>query len=420
MPNGQQYEKLLINIANQEQFYKMLLEQYEWAEEYLYYYIYIVYARRESVSQVLESISLADRSDYSPQKAYNYLKEYEKTNLNFAVIIPTCNRPEAIEYILNYAAILYRRYGIDIIIYDSSDNDNTRKIVNKMRANGYYNVLYSEYNGIFDGFSLDHKIISAYNEFKADYEYIWICRDGLVPIIDEIIDRLRIFSKKKIDCIIVDTLSRNHGVEIEKYYTSLSDCEDFLVDQASRLQTLGMLIMSNRLIDKLINQEPISEKNYSLWQMASPFHLFAREPFGIVFLTKNVFALNEKASSTHFWSKAEKALEQWGYRWYTVIMNMPEVYDNVKAECLMIYTIDFHPFTPREIIRMRGWGGLTIKMVNKYKKYIDKVTMTPIGIFYLATIMPKIVARLSYKCILKKPNLSKKIRTNFFRYNTVK
>ena len=75
-------------------------------------------------------------------KAYKYLSLYEKKRLGFVTIIPTCNRPEAIENILIIAAGRYRRLCADIIIYDSSTSDDTQKVVERFYNNGFYNVKY--------------------------------------------------------------------------------------------------------------------------------------------------------------------------------------------------------------------------------------------------------------------------------------
>lgn len=381
-------------LLQQKDFYLYILNKYDWAEDYCYYYVYVLYVERQFIPDILESISLEDREKYSEEKAYFYFAKYKKNTLNIATIIPTCNRPLAIRYLLNCIALSYRRYAADIIIYDSSDNEDTKKIVDKFRKNGYYNIFYKEYTGIFDGFSLDHKVIQAYKDFGLKYDYLWLCRDGLVPLIDDIYDKIVYYKQKNIGCIIVDTLSRTDGLEIERYYNTIEDCSDFLKEQADRLQTLGMLILSQKYSQMLIKEIPLSDATYSLWQMAAPFHAFINKPQKVVFTTKNVFAFNLNASKTHFWSKADKCLKQWAERWVSVIEAMPKEYDDVKKDCMMIYTVDFHPFAADIVWKMRSHGGLNYSLVVKYKDYLTKVTKTPLWYFYAVSIMPKFVARI--------------------------
>ena len=177
-------------------------------------------------------------------------------------------------------------------------------------------------------------------------------------------------------------------------------------EQASRLQTLGMLILSSEFAKSLIKEIGLDDNTYSLWQMAAPFHYFALHPYRVVFLTQNVFAPNIKASSRHFWSHAEKALEQWAYRWNYVIDHMPDAYKNSKQKCKMIYTVDFHPFKVKNILEMRGWGGLTLKLVKHYKDSLKKTTRTPQWCFTLISIMPKFTARFCYQLIIRHPKMA--------------
>lgn len=390
----QDYKTSEINILTNEQFFEYVVHKYKWAEDYVFYYMYEIYYNRDSILNVLETIDECDKNRFTKPSAYEYIKKYEKKRLGIGIIIPTCNRPEAIEYLLNVAALLLRRQGVDIIIYDSSEEDDTKNIVNKFIKNGFYNVIYSKYMGKYDGFSLDHKLIAAYEQYVDCYEYVWICRDGLIPVIDEFIEMLRFYAKKNIDCFIVDTKARVNNLDIVKQYSSIDDCEDLLLEQASRLQTLGMLIFSKRLIRSLIEKEPLREENYSLWQMAAPLHLFAKTPFIIIFITRNVFAPNIKASSTHFWSKGENAIQQWGYRWCNVLDSLPKEYNNVKDRVKMIYTVDFHPFTIGTVLRMRAWGDLKFKTIKKNACYLKQVTKTPIWILYFASITPKFIIRI--------------------------
>lgn len=401
--------KHLIDQASQEQLSDFLCSEFPWAKSYVYYYVYVIYAIRGSIIPVLQSISETDKNDFTPKKAYEYLRKYEMKQLSFATIIPTCNRPDAIQFILDYAAVLYRRLGIDLIVYDSSDDDRTQEVVKRMQNFGYWNVKYKRYNGIFDGFSLDHKIISAYQTFCDEYEYLWICRDGLVPVVDEMREKLLYYTRRKVDCIIIDTKSRTGGVEIEREYKP-SDYNDLLIEQATRLQTLGMLIFSRSFIKRIIDSEPITDKNYSLWQMAVPFHAFAKSDTKIVFFTRNVFAPNYKASINHFWSRADKALEQWAYRWYNVIANLPDEYNDVKEQCMMVYTVDFHPFTFKTVMEMRAFGGLTYGMVKKYAFYLQKVTKTPLSYFYFVSLMPRFFAKSILKIQRKHPFFLEKIK----------
>lgn len=393
-----------------EEFYHALLEIFPWADEYCHYYIYVIYSRRRDTYFTLSSISKEDRTSFSPEKAYAYFRAYTRSKLGVASIILTCNRPKTIDYLVKNIAPLYRRLGADLIIYDSSSDDATERVVESTYEKGYTNVIYKKYTGIFDGLSLDHKVMGAYRDFADEYDYLWLCRDGLIPILDDLIDNLRFYKSQNVDCIIVDSQSRTGGLQIEKTYEKKEDCERFLLDQAMRLQTLGMQIHSSKLAKHLLETIPLDDTTYCLWQMAAPFRAFADNPYKVVFTSRGVFSPNYAAYGSHFWQKAGKTFEVWAVRWSTIIASMPDSYARAKGACMKVYTVDFHPFSPRALLEMRCGGGLTPTLVRKYAEYIPLVTDVPMWYFNLVSRLPKMIARFILSQDNRHHEIYKKIR----------
>lgn len=306
-----------------------------------------------------------------------------------AVIVPTANREDTIDSWLFNCVHDAQKYSVDLIVYDSSSDDNTRQVTQKYTDDGFDVVKYIRYDGIFDGFSLDHKVIAAYKDFADFYEYIWLIRDGLIPLIGSFYNKLNDYMSKKVQCIIVDALYRNYYQTIEKEYVRVEDAQRLLADQAHRLQTLGMLILSSRIALELIENVPLNDDVYSLWQMAAPLHYFVKKQFKIVYYVGYTFTYNRKIPKKHFWQSGHKMFEQWGYRWCNVIDKLPSQYDKVKDEVYKIYTVDFHPFTLKTVVSLRVYENMNYKTVKKYSKYLEKVTDTPIWLFYLLALTPK-------------------------------
>lgn len=343
------------------------------------------------IDGTLKTLSDEDKIIFTEKKADAYLKAFQKKKLNLAVIVPTCNRAQAIDNLLFQSARSFRHYGIDIIIYDSSDNDRTEAVVQNFRIDGYKNIIYKRYEGKFDGFSLDDKVISAYQEFAHQYEYLWICRDGLIITIDKIYDDLRRFMEEKYDFIIVDSAFRNEGEETEKVYSCPEDCEAFFREQAVRLVTLGTLILSSRVAMELIEQYPVSEKNDSFWQTVAPFYYCAEKRAKVASVVNYVFVGNGGRNA--FWDEDNETMSQWVDRWYRAIAGLPSLYDKEKPDVLKIDMVDFHPFFMQSLLRMRGNDQLHFRSINRYKKYIPHVCNASLKKFYIASFVPKSLAR---------------------------
>lgn len=306
------------------------------------------------------------------------------------IVVPTANRHCAIDYWLQESAPEAKELGVDLVVYDSSDDAYTKEVTEKYISNGYKNVIYHRYQGYFDGVSLDHKLISIYEDYASYYEYIWIIRDGLIPRISSFYNRLMKYISEKYQCIIVDALYRNGYVSKEVIYNSTkAEYKKLLEEQVFRMQTLGMLIFSSDFAINLINEVPVDEKVYSLWQMAAPLHYFANHDMKIVFCIEDAFTYNPNCFKGHFWQAGEKLYQQWGVRWCKVIDSLPLDYQPVCEKVYKIYTCDFHPFKPTTVAELRVNGSLNFQMIKKYKTVLKKVTDTPIWFFYFASCTPK-------------------------------
>lgn len=104
----------------------------------------------------------------------------QRTDIRFdgkmAVCIPTYQRPEVIEDVLFHCAETYKRYGLDVYYYDSSEDDNTRKVIESYQSAGYDNLYCIRVNSkISLGVKLEH--VMMMRSIKKEYEYMWYLRD---------------------------------------------------------------------------------------------------------------------------------------------------------------------------------------------------------------------------------------------------
>lgn len=364
--------------------------QLKYAPEYVDFFTTTFNATVRECKEISEWIAREDRWSFTEEKAKKCWNVCFKAKMQMAVVILTCNRFQSIQHWLFSAATAFRRCGVDIIIYDSSDNDRTEAVVKNYLIDGFDNVKYVRYTGEFDGFSLDHKVISAYREFADDYEYIWLCRDGIIITISECYKMLQKLTKYKFDCIVVDALFRNGN---HKRLTIYKSASRFFKNEAVRMVTLGTVILSSRVAKELINTYPIDDSNYSLWQMVVPFHYCIDHKLKIAGYIGNVFCYNAAGTLNSFWNSAGKAMKQWVYYWMHIINALPVEYAEHKDQILKIDMYDFHPFYISSLLRMRANGGLNFSLIYQYKSDIPHVSNTPIWKFYMVALTPKYLAR---------------------------
>ena len=360
---------------------------------YADYYGNELHIADSDIEGILKTLSSEDKIIFTKPKAKKYLKEYRKSQLNLAVIIPTCNRSNSIDYWLYIAAGKFWYYGIDIIIYDSSSNDATEAVCKNFQIDGFDNIIYKRYTGKFDGFSLDDKVISAYKEFVSSYEYLWVCRDGLLINIDKIYSDLKEISDKKYNLISVNASFRKKNIKVKKVYSCPNDAVDFLRENFVDTLTLGTFIFSAKFVNKILNDYPLNDTNYSLWQNIVPYYYVANNIDDVFMYIDDVFMYNIAGTRSSFWNKSGNSMKQWAYYYPHIINQLPEIYNRVKKDVIKIQMFDFKPFSPGSLIRMRGNGGLSIRHIRKYRKNFPLICDTPLWQFYAIAFMPKHFAR---------------------------
>lgn len=328
---------------------------------------------------------------FNKSAANRALLRYRKKRLNLVVVIPTANRPVAIDLLLYHAVRDLLRFGVDIVIYDSSDDEKTHAVTVNYQIDGYDNVYYRRYTGEFDGLSIDRKVITAYSEY-LDRDYIWQCRDGLVPTVSQFYDELIALAEKETEVIAVDWSDRNNGRHCIKSY---DDRVEFFLENAGRMNTLGCSIFKGSFMKKLLCDRPLDESNYGFWVPIAALHQMAAEPVSSGLIISNVFTYNPGGSSSSCWVRG--MLKTWGENWYRTVSRLPAVYDQAKPSVLKVHTSDFRPFTLKSMLTLRSLNGFSLSTYREYRDILSHISVNSPFKFYFAALIPRSFAKLILK-----------------------
>ena len=360
------------------------------------------------INGTLKTLSDEDKIIFTKDKAETYLKAYLKKKMNLAVIIPTCNRAQIIDDYLFHSAENFRHYGIDIIVYDSSDNDETEAVVQNFRIDGYSNVIYKRY---VENLKEDHvlndikyklnyvsyKVISALKEYCKKYDYLWVIRDRHIITINKCYDDLLKYTQEKFDCIIVENASRHDNEKFEKVYHAPKDAVEIFKNYAPWMTTLGSLILSSKIAQTLINNYPVDDTNDAFWLNITPFYYFAENEVKVASYAGAVYQCSQVGNdhpqlNDSFWNKSGGAIRTDAYCWHHDIDKLPSLYDPAKPDVLKFKGYDIHPFFVNTLLSYRASGSLSIKVIRQYKSDLPYVCDTSLKKFYVAALVPKSIA----------------------------
>lgn len=341
------------------------------------------------IEKCIAAMSPDERIIFDKEKANSILAKL-KIKKKLCVILVTANKYQAVEGFLDYSAEGLKQLNIDLIVFDSSNDDST-KIIVKEYSKKYGNIVYDRYTGEYDGLSIDQKVLSAYRKYSDTYEYMWAIRDGLVIRHDGSFDGLYKCMAQNKDIIVVDLIGRS-----KLRGKTYRDCKLLFKEQVANMNTLGLTVVNSEFIKEVMDKIPLSDKTYGMYLPIAFFHFYASHPCNAILYISTIWCGNtsRKANRNHFWCK--NFLWQWGERWYKLIDNLPSIYDDDKKKALVVKTADFSPFSMETILQAKKCGNIKISQINKYKEYLKYVCEIPLWKLYIISCLPtSIIKRIN-------------------------
>ena len=329
-------------------------------------------------------------------------KLYLIRNKRLCIVVPTYNKKDVISIWVNYFADFYADYGIDIIIYDSSDDNSTEIIVKSANKK---NVIYERYTDkpIYLN-TIDEKVKSAYKKNYTKYDYVWVCRDRSIPKFEKIYDAFLDMINKDKDALYVYP----HYISKENYYVKdYTDHCEFII-QFGNLTSLGSIIYSSKILKEMIEKCPVTESG--LWTPDALFHVIANRKFCIGSIRNDNFYYLPYIGSS-FWIKNGSSDRLWLEYWPKLVEQLPEIYNNVKSELRRFIGWQLPPFLPFMLLPARASGSYGIKIVLKnFNELLKSGKKNTLKVLCVSMLPPQVVS----VCLNNQNKILFKIIKKFF------
>lgn len=302
-----------------------------------------------------------------------------------AICIPTYNRSDILQEIMMKSFALYQKYGIDVYIFDSSEDAETERVVEKYK-DIYTNLSYIR---IDSSVHSNMKVYKIYQHFQQNalYEYIWICSDSIVwseRVVKDVCQNL----DKEYDLIIVNPRDvENLGTRIynDKNVFFL-DCAWHMTQYGVSIVKLGTLLKNidwEYMIERYIIPERINHSHVALYfeqlSMLDSFkalHLSVKpnDWSGSLLKTKP----NWQQHTFFIWCKC----------WSSMIEALPDCYHN-KDEVMKKHGTNSRILGLDSLVELRDANIYSLKVYKQYKLEIEKTSdVNPVLLFVIA-LMPR-------------------------------
>ena len=301
-----------------------------------------------------------------------------------AICIPTYNRPEVIDELLIRCLNVYLEYQYDLYIFDSSENNETERIINSFRQNfanlNYYRMDSKMHSG--------EKVYSIFEwaGLACEYEYLWLIGDSFCWN-KNVMQSVRNWLECGFDLLVVDDLDPDRlGV---KFY---DDQNTIFQECAWRMTLFGSTVLNVRRMLSDVNWEQIKAR-YFASDTINHFHVlfyfvrimelqrFKGIHVGVPMASK-IGTTQKKENS--WWNNV---FHIWMDCWKKSINSLPEYYKS-KKQVIKSHGIKSGLFSFNGFIKLRRLGVLTLENYLKYKNEWKEFTDVSPCLIRLISIMP--------------------------------
>ena len=288
--------------------------------------------------------------------------------------IPTADRAEMVEEVLRYEMDYYPDFDMDIVCFDSSNDDRTEELVREYREKGFGNLIYKRTP---KDLCIDYKIIYIWSQEKwlLDYDYVWLINDSISITKDSLVE---IFSYLNDEYSLMRLPVEGSGNK-EDFLTE--DPNEWFHSCSKGMAHMGSTIMNTQLLRGNIDWDCLSYKYVKNNDIYSNDHGFF---FTVGFYLERILELErfkgilignrrkwrrdsplKKGKS--YWN--DFVFETWARSYVDTILSCPESYTNKEDVIKKSDNILFGRFESRSLIGFRIQGLFSLEVYERYKRY---------------------------------------------------
>lgn len=293
--------------------------------------------------------------------------EVKPSMKKLAICIPTYQNGEYIEDRITEEMKFYIENNISLYIVDSSEDDRTKEVVEKYKAD-YSNLYYIRFPSDMHSNAKVYQIYQkAGKEIPCDY--IWVRSDALWCH-ERLLKVIMTYLEEDYDFL----LTTPAGAVFEKGIYETHDIQGFFEERAWQTCLYGAMIVNvnsilvgadwsyleNRyLVPDRINFSHVCMYFERLKQLKNP-HLLVMD------LPQFLYCGRKKIFST--WHK--EIFDLWLKRWPNAILSLPDSYEN-KLVAIRNFGINENYYKPAFLRTIKKQGIFTREAFKKYEKEIE-------------------------------------------------
>lgn len=298
------------------------------------------------------------------------------------ICIPTKDRPEMVREVLGYTLSYYTKYDFKIIYFDSSEKDDTHKVIENYIALGYDNLVWKHMD---PQFCLDRKTfeILSGDEDVQKAEYIWLINDS-IAIYQEALDVIAGIIEKKYDLIRLP--ASGEGKKEDYICTNIDEwfrvCSKGMAHMASTIMRNTLLQADpdwEQLYEKYIASDIVGDEIHEYFFTIGLYleQIAKLDRFSGIMLGKRMQWRRDSPykKGKSYWN--DILIDVWARSYCDTILRLPDRYTNKEEVIRCSDNIVYGRFERQSMLEYRRSGLLTKEIALKYEKYWEMVSTLP-------------------------------------------
>jgi abequosyltransferase len=296
-----------------------------------------------------------------------------------SICIPTYNRELLLREGLVRLISQIRRYSIPIYISDNASEDNTERMVMKLKVD--YEYIFYKKNEINLGLDRNVECVLKMSTTK----YSWLLGDDDRIVTEAIALVLDAIQTNRYALVVVNggskpmNFGRVRSIESREY----SDKSELLSELGWHMTWLSTLIFDTEQAKSMIFSD-----YYGTYfgHIGAIFSHFPMKPGAKVYWLKECVIYFSEGSA---FSWGSTVFEVFGRSWADVVMQLPVNYDEAsKLACVKNHGLKSGLFTTMGFLSLRSKGIYTLDSYKKHKAYFSLITDVPNYLLFLISILP--------------------------------
>lgn len=318
------------------------------------------------------------------------------------IVMPTVNHFEIVDQWLQIYEKNSVRHRFNVLVIDSSKDDNTRKVCEKYSLFVRYEKFesYGKENSLKE---MDDKALYAFLESGS--EYIWLTSDARIPNVDycyEIIEKELdgdtdlvhfFYTRSNMNANYIrrhpERTIANKIFNIKEINYKKNNLNDLFLDFFWSISTYGISIVRRNLIQKkYVKHIKEAYSGLSFLYPAMIFDCLSRQDSIKCKVINHGCFIANRLRKVNTWKASGDAVKVYSEHVVKIIENLPQFYDVNKKQVISEFAINNMHMTYVDIIEWRKQGYYNLREFWKYRKYIRRVAEKNNIVMFFIAIMP--------------------------------